>query len=922
MSFTDFLFQLFISPLQLIYEFVFFYARDFTNSIGVTIIALSLTVNFMLLPLYRQADAIQDKERAKEKEMEHWVRHIKKTFSGNERFLMLQTYYRQNHYKPYYVLRGMMPLLLEIPFFIAAYHFLADLPDLQTSFGPIQNLSVPDGLLTIGDFSINILPIIMTLLNLISCAIYTKGLRFKDKFQLYGMAVLFLILLYNSPSGLVFYWTINNLFSLIKNFIVKSRHPRRAANITMSLLGVAAAVWAFVMPKNSFSECFPMIDVALFFQLPLLLTLLKPRLDAVKSRMKERTPHFRLFFSGCLCMTLLTGVVIPASVIASSPIEFVSFANFHTPLIHVLYSFLMAAGMFLVWFNLLYYLSGQRLRCWLDGIIWIMAVISLINYLFFCTNMGTLTADLIYVKLFEFDLIEKIINTAVVIAALVILILLWKKSKKAVQTVYVILGIVMVGMSCVYIVQIKNKEGEIYTAYESTQKAYQDADAAEGKIIRLSQNHKNVIVLMLDRAISSYIPYLFAEKPELKEQFAGFTYYPDTISFGGSTNFGSPALYGGYDYMPTEINARSSEKLVDKHDEALKVMPHLFDENNFDVTVIEPTYAGYSWIPNLRIYDDYPDIRAFCIEQGQMRPYLDVKGVMDQTTLWKRNFFCYSLMRSAPCLMQVWLYQDGSYHHTGHIGKYASDGSNLSKSNALQSTFVNSYSVLIGLPSITVTKDTENDTFLMMSNSTTHEPQLLKEPEYMPVVPVDNTQYDQTHQDRFTYEGRTMKVTTPQHMQHYHVNMAALLSLGKWFDWMRQNGVYDNTRIIIVADHGGAQQCQFDDLILEEDHLDVLNYNPLLMVKDFNSKEFTTDHTFMTNADTPSLAMEGLIKNPVNPFTNNPINSQPKEGELYITSSTDWSTDINNGNTFLPAQWYSVHSSLFDLNNWTKRDFQ
>ena len=102
----------------------------------------------------------------------------------------------------------------------------------------------------------------------------------------------------------------------------------------------------------------------------------------------------------------------------------------------------------------------------------------------------------------------------------------------------------------------------------------------------------------------------------------------------------------------------------------------------------------------------------------------------------------------------------------------------------------------------------------------------------------------------------------------------------------------------------------------------MLNYNPLLMVKDFNSKEFTTDNTFMTNADTPSLAMEGLIDNPVNPFTHNPINSQPKQGELYITSSTDWSTDINNGNTFLPAQWYSVHDSLFDLNNWTKRDFQ
>ena len=34
------------------------------------------------------------------------VAHIKKTFRGDERMMMLQTYYRQNNYKPTYVLKG------------------------------------------------------------------------------------------------------------------------------------------------------------------------------------------------------------------------------------------------------------------------------------------------------------------------------------------------------------------------------------------------------------------------------------------------------------------------------------------------------------------------------------------------------------------------------------------------------------------------------------------------------------------------------------------------------------------------------------------------------------------------------------------------------------------------------------------------
>lgn len=32
--------------------------------------------------------------------------------------------------------------------------------------------------------------------------------------------------------------------------------------------------------------------------------------------------------------------------------------------------------------------------------------------------------------------------------------------------------------------------------------------------------------------------------------------------------------------------------------------------------------------------------------------------------------------------------------------------------------------------------------------------------------------------------------------------MAAMLRLGEWFDYLREEGVYDNTRIILVSDHG------------------------------------------------------------------------------------------------------------------------
>ena len=79
---------------------------------------------------------------------------------------------------------------------------------------------------------------------------------------------------------------------------------------------------------------------------------------------------------------------------------------------------------------------------------------------------------------------------------------------------------------------------------------------------------------------------------------------------------------------------------------------------------------------------------------------------------------------------------------------------------------------------------------------------LFQTPAYTPSVEVDNREYDRLHADRFTADGRTMEVKEPLHMQHYHVNMAAMLQLAAWFDSLRENGVYDNTRIIIAADHG------------------------------------------------------------------------------------------------------------------------
>ena len=99
----------------------------------------------------------------------------------------------------------------------------------------------------------------------------------------------------------------------------------------------------------------------------------------------------------------------------------------------------------------------------------------------------------------------------------------------------------------------------------------------------------------------------------------------------------------------------------------------------------------------------------------------------------------------------------------------------------------------------------------------------------------------------------------------------------------------------------------------------MLMYIPLLMVKDFGAGGWSTDTAFMTNADTPVLAMEGLIADPVNPFTGNPITSEPKYApELHILNCQH-NIEINNGTVFDPKDsvWITLRNGdALDLDNW------
>ena len=912
MSFLTVLYTLILSPLELLFEVVFTIAYRIIGNPGLSIIFLSLAFNFLVLPLYKRADELQAEERDIQAKMAPRLKRIKSTFKGDERFFMIQEYYRINHYKPIYQLKSSVSLLLQIPFFIAAYRLLSRMQCLQgMSFGFIADLGKEDATFAIGSFPIDVLPILMTLINIVSGIIYTKGHPLKSKIQVYGLALVFLVLLYHSPSGLVFYWLLNNVFSLVKNIFYKLKNPKKVLFILSAVAGAGIVGMTFLKQGLDLRQKILLWVCALLLVLPLVS--LKVKFNKVSEAVNNGKKDYGLFFSSAVLMALISGVLIPSAVINDSPQEFIDVVNPYNPFLYIVNSGILAIGSFVLWGSIFYFFMSDKAKSVFSKAMWALCGISIIDYMLFGTKLGTMNSALQYDKGLAFGISDHLLNILAVLVIAALFIAAGARFKKIAKTVLII------GIMTVIVIGTFNSISIIENYREYTGRTA----AAEMPEIPLSRNGKNVIVLMLDRSEGLQIPYIFNEKPELKEQFDGFTYYPNTNSYGQSTIVGAPALYGGYEYTPQRLNEKADRSLVDKHNEALKVMPVIFSDNGYNVTVIDPSYANYQEIPDLSIYDGYPKINSY-LALGKYSFFAGSSDSKDSDSLKRtlnRNFFCFSLMKTAPVILQETLYDGGLYNESGN-----SDGksgaitassliqyvSGTSKSRGYLKSFIENFAVLLNLDEMTTISDGSDNNFLMMANEATHSACLLQQPDYVPQLYVDNTAYDVDMESRYTVDGVTMNMSDQYRVIHYHANIATFIQLGKWFDYLRENGVYDNTRIILVSDHARGLG-QFD---ITCEGQDMEFYFPLLMVKDFDSKGFTVNTESMTNADTPAIATKGLIDNPTNPFTGNPINSEPKFGIRYIYYTDFISAADNSGNTFENGRWYSLDGDPHDPKSW------
>ena len=150
----------------------------------------------------------------------------------------------------------------------------------------------------------------------------------------------------------------------------------------------------------------------------------------------------------------------------------------------------------------------------------------------------------------------------------------------------------------------------------------------------------------------------------------------------------------------------------------------------------------------------------------------------------------------------------------------------------------------------------------------------------------------------------------------YKNNKWSLSKVALWIDWMKQKNIYNNTKIIILSDHGIRHAKDKDSAMVTNPFIpktfndipvnDLLNFTPLMMVKDYNAKgKIKEDWRFLSNADTYSIAFD----------ENDPTKANPPLERILNAYKVSWKVKVNQKEIPIDRS-YKVKENIFILDNW------
>ena len=230
----------FLAPLERILKWFLTFFYSLIPNYGIAIILLTILVKLAIFPLTRKGSESTLRMQALAPKM----KEIQEKYKDNKQKLNqeMAEFYKKEGYNP---IAGCLPMLLQMPIFFAMFNLFNTHFDLRGAMfipGWIMDLSRPESIIDFPEgFSLPILG--WTALRLLpfiyvgSQLIYGRVTQTPEqrgnnqaKIMLYVLPIVFFFVLYDMPSGLLVYWILSNILTLVQQvliskFLVKRKDP-------------------------------------------------------------------------------------------------------------------------------------------------------------------------------------------------------------------------------------------------------------------------------------------------------------------------------------------------------------------------------------------------------------------------------------------------------------------------------------------------------------------------------------------------------------------------------------------------------------------------------------------------------------------------------------------------------------------------
>src|SRR3954447_6342002 len=229
-----------LQPLIDVFETVIKAFHDVTNSWGSAIVALTIIVRALLLPLaLKQFRSMQSLSRHQPE-----LKKLQEKYKGDKDRLNQETmkFYRENKINP---LASCLPLAAQIPVFISLFYMLRkDLrvdicPTVMVNGQQVANSAsnphaCPDG----GDASFLFIPnlttkaegallVVLIVLyvgsQLVSTFMSTVSSDRNQKIIMYVLPFFFVTFVFRFPAGLLVYWITTNIWTIVQQYVIRKR---------------------------------------------------------------------------------------------------------------------------------------------------------------------------------------------------------------------------------------------------------------------------------------------------------------------------------------------------------------------------------------------------------------------------------------------------------------------------------------------------------------------------------------------------------------------------------------------------------------------------------------------------------------------------------------------------------------------------